>query len=236
MSSEPLIELSDVWKRYSTRALFHASLREDLMGLFTRRRTRPELREGEFWALKGINISIHDGECVGLYGPNGSGKTTVLKLIASVTYPNKGRVTVRADVAPLISIGAGFHPDLTGRENIYMNGTIIGMNISEIRRVMDDIIAFSEIEDRFIDMPVKRYSAGMHLRLGFSIAVHSGARILLIDELLAVGDEHYRAKCLEKIEELKSKRTIVIVLHDRPLLERITDRIIFLERGRIVDG
>ena len=234
MSYEPIIELQGVWKRYSTKGVYWNTLADQISGLFKATPNHTDLKEGEFWALKGIDIAIKPGECVGLYGPNGSGKSTILKLIASVTHPNKGNVVINGKVAPLISVGAGFHPDLTGRENIFMNGAILGMSIKEIREKIMDIIEFSEIEDKFIDMAVKKYSSGMFVRLGFSVAVHSGAEILLIDELLAVGDSSFKKKCIDKIEELKNKRTMIIVLHNKRLLESITDRMIHIQKGSIV--
>ncbi|HVY55149.1 MAG TPA: ABC transporter ATP-binding protein, partial [Thermodesulfobacteriota bacterium] len=195
------------------------------------------LAEGEFWALKGISFSIVKGECVGIFGPNGAGKTTILKLIASVTYPNQGDVAVRGRVAPLISVGAGFHPDLTGRENIYTNGTIIGMTIGEIRKKADSIIEFSEIEEKFMDMPVKKYSNGMNARLGFSIAIHSSADIILIDEILAVGDESFQEKCIAKIKDLKNyDKTVMIVSHNRKKMEELTDRILNIKSGEIISS
>jgi len=230
MLSNAIVELENVWKKYSIRDIFHRSLREDIADIF--RRDKDNLNEGEFWALKNINISLGKGECVGLYGPNGAGKTTILKLISSVTYTTRGEVTVKGRVAPLIAVGAGFHPDLTGRENIYMNGTIIGMTLKEIRKWMDEIIEFSELE-RFIEMPVKKYSSGMYLKLGFSIAIHSSAEILLIDEILAVSDESFQKKCLKKIKDIKSNKTMVVVSHNRALMEQIVDRMIFLEEGEI---
>ena len=155
-------------------------------------------------------------------------------MIARVTYPTKGVIEVKGRVAPLIEIGAGFHMDLTGRENIYINGAILGMRIKEIRQKIPQIVEFSELGE-FIDMPVKKYSSGMYLRLGFSIAIHSDADIFLIDEILAVGDEAFQEKCLEKMKNLKKQgKTILIVTHNRQLMEKVVDRIIFLERGRIV--
>jgi len=235
MSYENIIELSNVWKKYSMSDIFHRSLREDIMNIFSRQSDK-KLKQDEFWALKNINISLKRGECIGLYGPNGAGKSTILKLIAHVTYPTLGTIKVNGSIAPLIEIGAGFHPDLTGRENIYMNGAIIGMSIKQIKEKMGDIIRFSEIEN-FIDMPVKKYSSGMYLRLGFSIAIHSTAEIYLIDEILSVGDEAFQNKCLNKIYELKEKKdkTLIIVSHDRKLLKQITERIIFIEKGDIVN-
>jgi len=204
------------------------------MNLMRPRRNNANLKKNEFWALKDVNIEVKKGESIGLYGPNGAGKSTILKLMANVTYPTKGNLRVNGRVAPLIEIGAGFHKDLTGRENIYMNGAILGIKIAEIKEKMDSIISFSEIEE-FIDMSVKKYSSGMYLRLGFAIAIHSGADILLIDEILAVGDEAFREKCIDKIMELKKNgKTMVIVTHDRALMEKVTDRVALLERGRAV--
>lgn len=235
MSSDNMIELKNIWKKYSARDIFHKSLREDLLNIF-RKKDRESLKTGEFWALKDINISIKKGECVGLYGPNGSGKSTILKLIASVTFPTKGEVKVKDKVAPLISVGAGFHQDLSGRENIYMNGAIIGMTRKELTTALDQIIEFSEIDHQFIDMPVKKYSSGMYVRLGFSIAVHSSAENLLIDEILAVGDESFQKKCMNKIKELnRMGRTIVLVSHDKQRMEQLTQRIYYLDKGHITN-
>jgi len=235
-SNNVSIRLDNLWKKYYRQNVFHRSLREDVMNLMRRRRTNSNLKKNEFWALKGIDIEVKRGESIGLYGPNGAGKSTILKLIANVTFPTKGSVSVNGRVAPLIEIGAGFHKDLTGRENIYMNGAILGMKIAEIKKKMDSIISFSEIEE-FIDMSVKKYSSGMYLRLGFAIAIHSEADILLIDEILAVGDEGFRKKCIEKVMELKKNgKTMVIVTHNRALMEKVADRVILLEHGTIINS
>ncbi len=235
MSSNIVIELKDVWKKYSLKERFHKSIREDLVNFLKRK--NKDLKKDEFWALKGINLRIKKGECIGLYGPNGAGKSTILKLIASVTYPTKGSVNVIGRVAPLIEIGAGFHMDLTGRENIFINGAILGMSIKEIKRKLNDIIDFSELRE-FIDMPVKKYSSGMYLRLGFSVAVHSDADILLIDEILAVGDENFKNKCIKKLKEIKKddNRTIIIVSHNKTLMEQLVDKIIYIKKGEIVQN
>jgi len=228
-----MIVLEHVWKKYYRHQVFHRSLREDIVNLF-KKRSKDELDKNEFWALKDISFTVKKGECVGLYGPNGAGKSTILKLIAKVTYPTKGIINVNGRVAPLIEIGAGFHLDLTGRENIYINGAILGMRINEIKRKIPQIVEFSELGE-FIDMPVKKYSSGMYLRLGFSVAIHSEADIFLIDEILAVGDEAFQNKCLEKIKNLKKQgKTMLFVTHNRELMEKIADRTIFLKKGEMV--
>jgi len=228
-----MIVLERVWKKYYRHQVFHRSLREDIVNFF-KRKQKQELKKNEFWALKGISFEIKKGECVGLYGPNGAGKSTILKLIAKVTYPTKGIVNVNGRVAPLIEIGAGFHLDLTGRENIYINGAILGMRIKEIKQKISQIVEFSELGE-FIDMPVKKYSSGMYLRLGFAVAIHSEADIFLIDEILAVGDEAFQEKCLEKIKKLKKQgKTLLFVTHNRELMKKIADRVIFLKKGEIV--
>jgi len=235
MEDKNVICLKNVWKKYSKEPIFHRCLREDLMILLKFKRSQNgALKKNEFWALKGINLNVKKGETLGLYGPNGSGKSTILKLIAKVTYPTKGNVLVKGKVAPLIEVGAGFHPDLSGRENIFVNGTILGMKIKEIKEKMDSIIEFAEIKD-FIDMPIKKYSSGMYLRLGFSVAIHSSADIFLIDEILTVGDKGFQQKCLKKILELKDAgKTILFVSHDFSLMEKVVDKIAFIEKGKLI--
>jgi ABC-type polysaccharide/polyol phosphate transport system ATPase subunit len=232
MSSEPVIEFQNVWKKYKVREFFRGSVRDDIARIFRRRKAQ-ELDEDEFWALNDVSLSAARGECVGLFGPNGSGKTTILKIIASVTYPTLGTVSVRGNVAPLIALGSGFHPDLTGMENIYVNGTILGMTLREVRRKIADIVEFSELAE-FIDMPVKKYSSGMHLKLGFAIAFHSSAGILLMDEILAVGDEAFTAKCIDGIRRLRDAgRTIIFVTHNRALMDGVADRVVYLKKGEV---
>lgn len=209
-------------------------MREELLSVVTGRKRKDELGEGEFWALRDINFSVSKGLCLGLSGNNGSGKSTILKLISNVTYPTRGDIKVHGKVAPLIELGAGMHPDLTGIENIYMNGTILGLSIRELKRKIPEIIEFTGLED-FVNVPVKKYSSGMYLRLAFSIAVHSTADIFLFDEVLAVGDESFQSKCLLRINEIRQNNgTILVVSHDSMALNRICDNIFTLEHGVIL--
>ncbi len=202
-------------------------LKEALIDLFL-----PDKKE-DFWALKDVNFEIKRGETVGIIGNNGSGKSTILKLIAGVMFPTKGMVTVKGRISPLIELGAGFHPELTGRENIYLNGAILGLTKKQIDERFADIVAFSELSD-FIDTPVKHYSSGMYMRLGFSVAVHTEPEILLIDEIFAVGDTSFQEKCFRKMEEFKKKNvTIVHVTHDMATVEKFCEKAIFINKGHI---
>ncbi|PWJ53044.1 ABC-2 type transport system ATP-binding protein [Quadrisphaera granulorum] len=190
-----------------------------------------------FMALDGVSLQVDSGETVALLGHNGSGKSTLLKLISGVMHPTSGSVRLRGRIAGLIEVGAGFHPDLTGRENVYLNGAILGMDEPSIRARFDEIVAFSEIE-RFIDTEVKHYSSGMFLRLAFSVAVHTDPEIFLIDEILSVGDEPFQRKCLDRIRELKDEgRTLVVVSHDLNMVSELCSRGIVLQRGnQVFDG
>ena len=235
MPSDPVIKLNNISKKYKIKGKSANTLREDIEGIFSRKNNLL-LTHDEFWALKDINITINKGESVGIYGPNGSGKTTIIKLISKVTIPTSGEITVIGTFAPLISVGAGFHPELTGRENIYTNGTILGMSIKYLKKIENDIINFSGLDKEFLNMPVKNYSSGMNARLGFSVAVHSNADIFLLDEVLSVGDEQFKKKCTEKIESLMNKKkTFLIVTHNHDLMKKLTTRIIYLKGGQIVD-
>ncbi len=226
------IEVHDVTKSFSLR---HTRSMKELI-VWTLRGRGKELRN-DFNALDGVSFTIEQGESVALLGFNGSGKSTMLKLISGVMLPDDGRVGVRGRVAGLIEVGAGFHPDLTGRENVYLNGAILGMSEKEIDERFDEIVAFSEIE-KFIDTEVKFYSSGMFLRLAFSVAAHSEPDIFLIDEILAVGDEPFQRKCLDRIRELRrGGQTLVIVSHDLDMVQKVTERGVVLQRGRLVsDG
>ena len=198
---------------------------------------RRHLQRTEVWAVRDVSFSIEPGEAVGVIGRNGSGKTTLLRLIAGIFGPSSGRLQVGGSVASLLELGAGFHPDFTGRENVYMNGAIHGLKRKFVEAKMDEIVAFAELE-RFIDVPVRTYSAGMYMRLGFSVAAHLDPDILLLDEVFAVGDEAFQRKCMSKILDLKARgRTLVFVSHSAPAVERLCERAILLSGGRLLaDG
>ena len=187
--------------------------------------------------LKNINLTIKKGETVALIGTNGSGKSTLLKLMTKIIYPNKGKITTDGKLTSLLELGAGFHPDFTGRENIFFNASIFGLTAAEIDKRVPDIIKFSELEE-FIDTPVRTYSSGMYMRLAFSVAINVDAEILLIDEILAVGDQHFQEKCFAKLQELKnSDKTIVIVTHSMDQVKELCDRAIWIYEGRVrMDG
>ena len=188
----------------------------------------------EFWALKDVSLEIKGGERVGVIGRNGAGKTTLLKLLSRITEPTAGRITLGGRVASLLEVGTGFHPELTGRENIFLNGAILGMTKSEIKRKFDEIVDFAEIE-KFLDTPVKRYSSGMYVRLAFAVAAHLEPDILLVDEVLAVGDAQFQKKCLGKMEDVgKEGRTILFVSHNMPAITRLCSKAIHLREGGIV--
>ena len=223
------IMVDAISKRFRIR---HVRSLKELAARAVRRRTAGV---DEFEALQDVSLSIEEGETVALLGFNGSGKSTLLKCISGVLTPDAGQIGVRGRIAGLIEVGAGFHPDLTGRENVYLNGAILGMTEEEIDQKFDDIVAFSEIAD-FIDSEVKFYSSGMFLRLAFSVAVHTDPDVFLVDEILAVGDEPFQRKCLDRIRSLRSQgKTLVIVSHDLDMVADLCDRGILLEHGRVVE-
>ncbi len=222
--SKNAIEVIDVTKSFKIYYDKASTLKEHM--LFWKR-NQSEL----FTALKEINVTIGKGETVGLIGVNGSGKSTLLKLMTKIIYPTKGHIFTHGKLTSLLELGAGFHNDFTGRENIYFNASIFGLSKQEIERRLDDIISFSELGD-FIDNPVRTYSSGMYMRLAFSIAINVDAEILLIDEILAVGDQHFQEKCFHKLQELKeSDKTIVIVSHDLNNIEALCTRAIWINEG-----
>jgi ABC-type polysaccharide/polyol phosphate transport system ATPase subunit len=198
---------------------------------------RRRVRGTDVWALRNVSASITPGEAVGLIGRNGSGKTTLLRLVAGIIKPTSGAVTVEGRVGSLLELGAGFHPEFSGRENVYLNGAILGLKRDAIRRHMDEIVAFAELE-RFIDVPVRTYSSGMYMRLGFAIAAHLDVDVLLLDEVFAVGDEEFQRKCFGKIFEFKQRGgTIVFVSHDAAAVDRLCGRAVLLRNGEVAfDG
>lgn len=189
----------------------------------------------EFWALREVGFEVAKGEVVGIVGHNGAGKSTMLKLLSRIAEPTEGRITIDGRVASLLEVGTGFHPELTGRENIYLNGTILGMSRREIRSKFDEIVAFAEVE-RFLDTPVKRYSSGMYVRLAFAVASHLDPEILIIDEVLAVGDTAFQAKCIGKMKDVADSqgRTVLFVSHSMPAVLSLCDRVVWLKGGRKV--
>ncbi len=188
----------------------------------------------EVWALKDVNFEIQRGEAVGIIGRNGAGKSTLLKILSRITEPSAGRVTLKGRVASLLEVGTGFHPELTGRENIYLNGAILGMTRAEIKRKFDEIVAFAEIE-KFLDTPVKRYSSGMYVRLAFAVAAHLEPEILLVDEVLAVGDAQFQRKCLGKMGDVAAEgRTVLFVSHNMAAMENLCIKAMLIDNGRIV--
>ena len=187
----------------------------------------------EFWALKNVSFDVKRGEVLGVIGRNGAGKSTLLKILSRITEPTEGRVIIDGRVASLLEIGTGFHPELTGRENIYLNGAILGMRRAEIKRKFDEIVAFADVE-KFLDTPVKRYSSGMNVRLAFAVAAHLEPEILIIDEVLAVGDAEFQKKCLGKMSEVANQgRTVLFVSHNMNAIERLCQRVLCLERGSL---
>jgi len=221
---ENVIVINSLWKKYK---IGQPKKLGDALPLFL---FRQKLKE--FWALKNINLSIKRGGRLGIIGPNGSGKSTLLKIISGVTFPSQGNFTATGKVAALLDVGTGFHPDFTGRENIYLYGTILGMELHEIKQRFDEIVRFSGIK-KFLDTPVKHYSSGMYVRLAFSVAVHLEWDILLVDEVLAVGDADFQKKCLSKIEQLLVKdKTIILVSHNLDLIGKLCDQTLLLEEGQ----
>ena len=224
-----VVRLENVSKRFILRHERARSFQDALVNLFYRRNGSRE----EFWALKDVSFEVGPGEMLGIIGQNGSGKSTILKLITRILEPTSGKVVVDGKVSALIELGAGFHPDLTGRENIYLNGSILGLSRREMNRKLDDIVAFAELE-RFIDMPVKHYSSGMYARLGFSVAISVEPDILIVDEVLAVGDEPFQRKCMERILECKAQGvTTLLVSHSLDVVKVLCDRAIWLDAGVI---
>jgi lipopolysaccharide transport system ATP-binding protein len=219
----------------------YVTLRETLTALasapFRRLARKSSSGQETFWALQGVNFEVNSGEVVGIIGRNGAGKSTLLKLLSRITEPTTGRIELYGRIGSLLEVGTGFHAELSGRENIYLNGAILGMVRTEISRKFDEIVAFAEVE-RFIDTPVKHFSSGMYLRLAFAVAAHLEPEILLVDEVLAVGDGRFQRKCLDKMQEVGQQgRTVLFVSHNMPAITRLCPRTILLDAGRVIgDG
>lgn len=239
----PAIEVENLGKRYQlaasrkrSRQHHYVALRdviaERVRNLVSRKRSTTQRTE-EFWALDDVTFTVNQGDRIGIIGRNGAGKSTLLKILSRITEPTTGRITITGRVASLLEVGTGFHPELTGRENIFLNGAILGMTHAEIRRRFDDIVAFAEVE-KFLETPVKRYSSGMYVRLAFAVAAHLEPEILIVDEVLAVGDAEFQKKCLGKMEQVSREgRTVLFVSHDMQSISLLTSRAVFLDRGKV---
>ncbi len=239
--SEIVLAVNDLGKRYVLGGLdqLSNSFREMIIDLFSAPFKRYKKLSGTaadaelFWALKNINFSVERGEVIGVIGKNGAGKSTLLKILSRITTPTEGSVTIKGNVASLLEVGTGFHPELTGRENIFLNGAILGMKRKEIAGKFDDIIEFAGIE-KFVDTPVKRYSSGMYVRLAFSIAAHLDPDILIVDEVLAVGDVKFQKKCLGKLKDVATTgRTVLFVSHNMEAVQNLCSKCILLEAGTV---
>lgn len=227
--SDTAISIDGVSKRFRINQDRQSSLKERAIGF-----GRPKRGYKDFWALRDIDLDIREGETVGLLGHNGSGKSTLLKCVGGILAPTMGEIRVRGRIASLLELGAGFHPDLTGRENVFLNASILGMSRSDIAARFDDIVAFAELE-QFIDEQVKHYSSGMYVRLGFAVAINVEPDVLLVDEVLSVGDEAFQQKCLERVRGFqRDGRTIIFVSHAADLVRRICDRVMVLDHGESV--
>jgi len=236
---KPIISVEGLGKSYTIRhegQTRYKSLREEIFKLPTRLLQRSSQRQEEFWALNDVSFDVMPGDRLGIIGRNGAGKSTLLKLLSRITEPTTGRITLRGRVASLLEVGTGFHPELTGRENIFLNGAILGMSRIEVRRKFDEIVDFAGVE-KFLDTPVKRYSSGMYVRLAFAVAAHLEPEILIVDEVLAVGDGDFQKKCLNKMESVSANegRTVLFVSHNMGAIQRLCDKGLFLEQGKLIE-
>lgn len=229
---QPIIEINHLSKKYRIgNNQPYITLRDTISDIFS---TKTKQDKNDFWALKDVSFQVVPGEIVGVIGRNGAGKSTLLKILSRITYPTSGEVRLRGKISSLLEVGTGFSPELTGRENIFLNGSILGMTRREINKKLDEIISFAEIE-KFLDTPVKYYSSGMYTRLAFSVAAHLEPDILLVDEVLAVGDTEFQKKSLGKMEEVKAKegRTILFVSHNMKMIEQLCSRCVLLDKGSV---
>src|ERR1700674_2428269 len=234
--SDIAVRMENVYKKFRKGEVYN-SLRDLLPALTGKMFRQSELNNSdkrEFWALQDLSFEVKPGECLGIIGRNGAGKSTALKILSRIMKPTKGHMHVQGRLSALIEVTAGFHQDLTGRENIFLNGTILGMSKREIESKLDQIIAFSGIEE-FIDTPVKRYSSGMYARLGFSVAAHVDPEVLVVDEVLSVGDNLFQQRCMERIHSvIKAGTTVLFVSHNLKSVNEICERAVLLEHGKIV--
>lgn len=230
MNDNIAIKVSNVSKKYTIGKQKDSSLRGSLAGVFQ----STESKGDEFWALKDVSFEINKGDVIGIIGKNGAGKSTLLKILSQITRPTEGRIEINGRIASLLEVGTGFHPELTGRENIFLNGTILGMTRKEVKDKFDEIVAFSGIE-KFIDTPVKHYSSGMYVRLAFAVAAHLEPEILIIDEVLAVGDADFQKKCLGKMKQVAGEgRTVIFVSHNMEAVKNLCEKAIFMEQGSVI--
>jgi lipopolysaccharide transport system ATP-binding protein len=243
--NDPIISIERLSKRYvlahrpkrGDDGLRHALDRALRPGTWLRSMRERSASREEFWALRGVNLRINRGEVVGFIGRNGAGKSTLLKILSRITEPTEGTIRIRGRTASLLEVGTGFHPELTGRENIFLNGAILGMSRAEMKRKFDEIVDFAEVE-KFLDTPVKRYSSGMYVRLAFAVAAHLEPDILLVDEVLAVGDAGFQKKCLDKMDDARhTGRTVLFVSHNMQAVTRLCGRCVLLDKGTVIlDG
>lgn len=244
--TNPAIQVEHIGKKYriNHQPSYYPTLRDSLIGKMhalkkafrgPRFASRFQTNQEEFWALQDVSFSVQPGECLAIIGRNGAGKSTLMKILSRITEPSAGRVVLRGRVASLLEVGTGFHPELTGRENIYLNGAILGMGKTEIRRKFDEIVDFAEVE-KFLDTPIKRYSSGMYVRLAFAVAAHLEPDILLVDEVLSVGDADFQKKCLGKMNEVAETegRTILFISHNMTAVKNLCPRSLWLEGGRLL--
>ena len=229
--TDAMVSAEGLSKRYALGEMYSDLLSERLGNLLRRRKRAPA---GELWALRDVNFSIDRGGILGVIGRNGAGKSTLLKILSRITAPTEGRVVVRGRLASLLEVGTGFHPELTGRENIFLNGTVLGMRRAEIKAKFDEIVAFSEVE-KFLDTPVKRYSSGMYVRLAFAVAAHLDPDVLVVDEVLAVGDREFQEKCLGRMRQIAQSqgRTVLFVSHNLDVISRICTEGLYLRNGKV---
>src|ERR1700691_449298 len=225
-----VISVCKLGKEYKLGAQTHDTLRDQITALFRGGRRR-EVKK--FWALRDVDFEVEQGDCVGIIGRNGAGKSTLLKILSQITEPTEGEIRLRGRVAALLEVGTGFHPELTGRENVYLSGAVLGMSRAEIREAFDEIVAFAEV-DAFLDTPVKRYSSGMYVRLAFAVAAYLRPEILVVDEVLAVGDAEFQKKCMSKMQDVtRGGRTVLFVTHNMHAVQSLCHVAVVLEAGRL---